>query len=164
VESVKLFEVSSFSAVVQRSKSRFPLLPPFVEIPYIGSILGIPLPAAKEYHSSTAIISAIVVPTAADLAYGLRFVFDQVLDGDGGSCSFLKGSAGSGVTTPCIFRRAVSLRDLNKSPIRNFHKYMTTCLATQMKSPFLSAATLPAVQNPGACRYLKFDTVPRDAF
>ena len=164
VESVKLFEVSSFSAVVQRSKSRFPLLPPFVEIPYVGTILGIPLPAAKEYHSSTAVISAMVVPTAADLAYGLRFIFDQVLEGDGGLCSFLKGSAGSGVTAPCIFRRAVSLRDLNKSPIRSFHKYMTTCLATQMKSPFLSAATLPAAQNPGACRNLNFDSVPRDAF
>ena len=170
VESVKLFEVSSFSAVVERSKSRFPLLPPFVEIPYVGTILGIPLPAAKEYHSSTAIISAMVVPTAADLAYGLRFAFDQVLEGDGDSCSFWKGSAGSGVTTPCVFRRAVSLRDLNKSPIRSFHKYMTTCLATQMKSPFLSVATLPAIAtlpaapNPGACRDLKFDTVPRDAF
>jgi hypothetical protein len=112
----------------------------------------------------------MVVPTAADLAYGLRFAFDQVLEGDGDSCSFWKGSAGSGVTTPCVFRRAVSLRDLNKSPIRSFHKYMTTCLATQMKSPFLSVATLPAIAtlpaapNPGACRDLKFDTVPRDAF
>ena len=82
VESVKLFEVSSFSAIVARSRSKFPLLPPFVEIPYIGTIAGIPLPGAKEYHGSFAIMSAIVVPTAADIGVGLKFLFDQVLDGD----------------------------------------------------------------------------------
>ena len=72
VDSIKLFEVSSFSAIVERSRSRFPLLPPFVEIPYIGTFAGIPLGSAKEFHSSTAIVSAYVVPTAADIAYGLR--------------------------------------------------------------------------------------------
>jgi hypothetical protein len=81
VDSIKLFEVSSFSAIVERSRSRFPLLPPFVEIPYIGTFAGIPLGSAKEFHSSTAIISAYVVPTAADIAYGLRFVSDLVVDG-----------------------------------------------------------------------------------
>jgi hypothetical protein len=164
VESLKLFEVSAFSAVVQRSRSRFPLLPPFVEIPYIGTIAGIPMPGAKEYHASTAIISAMVVPTAADIAYGLRFLFDQVLDGDGGACSFLQGSAGGGVTTQCRFRRAVSMRDLNQSPIRMFHKYMVTCLATEMKSPYLSLASLSPAPNPGACQNLSFDRVPRDAY
>jgi hypothetical protein len=164
VESLKLFEVSSFSAVVQRSRSRFPLLPPFVEIPYIGTIAGIPLPGAKEYHASTAIISAMVVPTAADIVYGLRFMFDQVLDGDGGTCSFLKGSAGPGVPTQCLFRRAVSMRDLNQSPIRMFHKYMVTCLATEMKSPYLSEASLPVAPNQGVCQNLSFDKVPRDAY
>jgi hypothetical protein len=68
VESVKLFELSSFSAILQRSRSRFPLLPPFVEIPYIGTFAGIPIPGAKEYHSSTAVMSAMVLPTEADIA------------------------------------------------------------------------------------------------
>jgi hypothetical protein len=58
VDSIKLFEVSSFSAIVERSHSRFPLLPPFVEIPYIGTFSCIPLGAAKEFHSSTAVIVA----------------------------------------------------------------------------------------------------------
>jgi hypothetical protein len=164
VESVKLFQVSSFSAVVQRARSRFPLLPPFVEIPYIGTIAGIPLPGAKEYHSSTAVISAMVVPTAADIAYGLRFIFDQVLDGDAGTCSYLKGSAGAGVANACQFRRAVALRDLNQSPIAMFHKFLMTCFATDMKSPYLSSGSLPAAPNPGACKNLSFDRVPRDAF
>jgi hypothetical protein len=51
VDSIKLFEVSSFSAIVERSRSRLPLLPPFVEIPYIGTFAGIPLGQPK---SSTA--------------------------------------------------------------------------------------------------------------
>jgi hypothetical protein len=130
VDSVKLFEISSLTAIVERSRARFPLLPPFVEIPYIGTILGIPLPAAKEYHSSTAILSAYVVPTAADIAYGLRFVSDLVVDGlNPGLCSFFKGAAGPSVTDTCIFRRALSLRDLANQPVMNFNKEMIRCLA-----------------------------------
>ncbi|HUO28733.1 MAG TPA: hypothetical protein VMU80_05935, partial [Bryobacteraceae bacterium] len=37
VDSMKLFEVSSFAAVLQRSRSRIPLIPPLIEIPYIGT-------------------------------------------------------------------------------------------------------------------------------
>ena len=161
VESVKLFELSSFSAIIQRSRSRFPLLPPFVEIPYIGTIAGIPIPGAKEYHSSTAVLSAMVVPTAADIAYGLRFLFDQVVDGDPGPCSYLTGSAGS--AAPCRFRRAVSIHDLNHNPVRTFHKYMITCLATDMKSPYSSSASLTSTDT-AACKNLSFDKVPHDAF
>ena len=163
VESVKLFELSSFSAIVQRSRSRFPLLPPFVEIPYIGTVAGIPIPGAKEYHTSTAVLSAMVVPTAADIAYGLRFLHDRVVDGDPGKCSFLTGSAGSGATKPCRFRRAVSIHDLNRSPVRNFHKYMITCLVTDMKSPYSSSASLTSTDT-AACKNLSFDKVPHDAF
>ena len=160
VESVKLFEVSSFSAIVQRSRSRFPLLPPFVEIPYIGTVAGIPIPGAKEYHSSTAIMSAMVVPTAADIAYGLRFAFDQVVDGDAGSCSFVKGSAGPTVAKPCRFRRAVSMRDLNELPITGFHKAMIHCFATDMKSVYSSVANLTSTDT-SACKRLSFDAVPQ---
>ena len=163
VESVRLFELSSFSAIVQRSRSRFPLLPPFVEIPYIGTVAGIPIPGAKEYHSSTAVLSAMVVPTAADIAYGLRFLHDRVVDGDPGQCSFLTGSAGPEVTKPCRFRRAVSIRDLNRNPIRNFHKYMVACLSTDMKSPYSGSASLTSTDTT-ACKNLSFDKVPHDAF
>jgi hypothetical protein len=150
IDSVKLFEVSSFSAIVERSKSRFPLLPPFVELPYIGTLAGIPLGAAKEFHSSTAVLSAMVVPTATDIAYGLRFVWDLVVDGEPGACSFVKGSSGADAPKPCLFRRALLLGDLNKEPIRTFNKAMVRCLATAL---------------PGAgCDKLSFDRVPREAF
>ncbi|MGB7864308.1 MAG: hypothetical protein WCF74_13020, partial [Candidatus Sulfotelmatobacter sp.] len=130
VDSIKLFEVSSFSAIVERSRSRFPLLPPFVEIPYIGTFAGIPLGSAKEFHSSTAIISAYVVPTAADIAYGLRFVSDLVVDGlNSGKCSFYPGSAGPDVTHACLFRKMFSLHDVGYQPIAEFNKNITRCFA-----------------------------------
>jgi hypothetical protein len=132
VDSIKLFEVSSFSAIVERARSRFPLIPPFVEIPYIGTIAGIPLPQAKEYHSSTAVISAYVVPTAADIAYGLHFVSDLVVDGlNPGPCTLFKGAAGPDVTDPCLFRRMLSLSDTGTSQqIREFNRNMTRCFAS----------------------------------
>jgi hypothetical protein len=131
VDSIKLFEVSSFSAIVERSRSRFPLLPPFVEIPYIGTFAGIPLGAAREFHSSTAIISAYVVPTAADIAYGLRFVSDLVVDGaNSGRCSFFKGAAGPDVGNACVFRKGLSLHDFAGQPIREFNRNIIRCFAT----------------------------------
>lgn len=136
VDSIKLFEVSSFSAIVERSRSRFPLLPPFVEIPYIGTFAGIPLGSAKEFHSSTAIISAYVIPTAADIAYGLHFVSDLVVDGiNPGPCSFFKGAAGPDVKDPCIFRKMFSLHDVGiQQPIREFNRNITRCFASDTSS------------------------------
>jgi hypothetical protein len=78
LESIKLFEISSFTAMLERSRKNFPLLPPFFEVPYIGSFISLPLPGAKEFHRSTAVMSAIVVPTAADLANGLAFNNDRL--------------------------------------------------------------------------------------
>jgi hypothetical protein len=157
VESVKLFEVSSFAAILERSRSKFPLLPPFVEIPYIGTLLGIPIPGAKEYHSSIAVMSAVVVPTAADLAYGLRFAFDEVVDSPSGPCAMVKGSAGAGVTNACKYRIAVSIRDLNASPINRFHESMIRCLATDMLSPTPSFGSLTNMDK-SACKNLTFDS------
>ena len=91
---------SGLPVIVQLSRSRFPLLPPLVEIPYIGTVAGIPIPGAKEYHTGTAVLSAMVVPTAADIAYGIRFLHDRVVDGVPGQCSFLAGSARRDQTLP----------------------------------------------------------------
>jgi len=130
VESVKLFEVSSFSAIVESSRSRFPLLPPFVEIPYIGTFAGIPIGPAKEFHASSAIISAYVVPTAADIAYGLRFLPDLIVDGiNPGTCSFFAGAAGPDVTQPCIFKQMYSIRDAGAVSLSQFNKKMIECFA-----------------------------------
>jgi hypothetical protein len=148
VDSVKLFEVSSFTAVIQRSHSRFPLLPPFIEIPYIGTFAGIPLGSAKEFHSSTAILSAYVTPTATDLGYGLNFVPDLVVDGlNPGLCSFSKEVAGPNVTNVCLFRKALSLKDLEKQPISDFNKEINRCFAMNTSRE--------------GCQGKSFDGVPR---
>ena len=134
LESIKLFEISSFTAVLQRSRRNFPLLPPFVEIPYIGSIFSVPLPGAKEYHRSTAIMSAVVVPTAADLANGIAFTKDRVLvsperNGSDQACSLqdVLHEAGEG-KKECRLEPALSLRDIPGS-ISEFNKAMVRCLS-----------------------------------
>ncbi len=82
VDSLRIFEVSSLYAQLERSRARFPLLPiPGLEIPYIGCLIGIPLRPATEYHTSVAVLGAIVVPTANDLAYGTRFEGDRIVTG-----------------------------------------------------------------------------------
>ena len=122
VQSVKLFDVSSFSALVERPRSKFPILPPFVEIPYLGTLAGVPLPPAKEYHRSTAIVSAIIVPTAADLAYGMVFSPDRGMIPDTGERTrwFLPQFR---------FYRYGSLSQLRHMPIFSYHKAMLKCLA-----------------------------------
>ena len=79
VDSLRIFEVSSLYAQLERSRAPFPILPiPGLEVPYIGSFVGFPRSPASEYHSSIAILSAIVVPTAADLGYTARFEWDRI--------------------------------------------------------------------------------------
>jgi hypothetical protein len=78
---MKLFELSSFSASLRRKNRSFPLIPPFVELPYIGSLVRIPLSSDPTFHRSFAIAGAIVVPTAADLAFGIPFVGDRQVIG-----------------------------------------------------------------------------------
>jgi hypothetical protein len=156
VDSIKLFEVSSFSAILQRSRPRFPLLPPFVELPYIGTILGVPLPAAKEYHSSTAFLSAIIVPTATDIANSITFVRDRIgWDDISTPCS-----SAADANAPCrvVLRAVGSWRELG-DPIGDFHKAMISCLAGGQPYP-----NLPGQQNPEpiTCDELSFDTVLHD--
>jgi hypothetical protein len=164
VDSLKLASISSFSATLQRSRSRFPLLPvPGFEVPYVGSVVGIPLPAAKEYHSSTAVLSAIVVPTAVDLAYGLTFVFDRIVDPEhAGNCYSPGDSSDNRPRYPCKLRRTVSLSDFGNVPIRNFNKAMVTCLATggKVANPIFEGVQTPATKT---CAELNFDTIFPDA-
>jgi hypothetical protein len=148
VDSLKLVDISSFSATLQRSRYRFPLLPvPGFEVPYVGSLLGLPLPPAKEYHSSTAVLSAIVVPTAADLAYGLTFFSDRIVDAEHAeNCYWPGDSSDPRLRYPCKLRKAVSLSDLGNAPIRNFNKAMVTCLATGGKAANPTFADVPYFQ------------------
>ncbi len=158
VDSIKLFDVSAFTAVLERSRSRLPLLPPLVEIPYVGTLVGVPLRRVKEYHSSTALISAIVVPTAADLASVAVFRDDVMVDpGDGDSCIWpgIKKTRSQESENFCTIRRAISLTDL-KQPILEFHRAMIQCLATS--SPTANVAETPE-RAAATCQNLTFGNV-----
>jgi hypothetical protein len=151
VESIKLFELSSFSALIQRSRNKFPLLPPFIEFPFIGNLASLPLPGAKEYHRSTAIVSAVIVPTAADLAYGIDFAHDRLITKE----------------TPTVWGHDYEMRSVSsltqfqtqseRMPIRAFHKAIVNCFATN------GGLTAPGgARNVSAerCSSLNFERVP----
>jgi hypothetical protein len=124
VESIKLFDVSAFSAMLQRPRSKFPIVPPFFEVPYFGSFIGWPLPGAKVYHRSTAIVSAIIVPTAADLAFGIEFSADRVCD------------ATHNPNQPLHCEHAHSPYDFGSLSLRNFHKAIVQCFASDGITPY----------------------------
>ena len=158
VDSIRLFDISSLTAVLNKGRDKFPVLPPFVEIPYVGTLLGIPLPPAREYHSSSAVLSAVIVPTATDIAYSLRFISDRVVVGKGDelvdSCVWPPTAGNS-----CTLRHATSLGDFAGEPVREFHRLKVHCIITGDGSPY------PGGLNSGnpsesACKDLTF----QDAF
>jgi hypothetical protein len=154
IDSLKIFEVSSLSAELLRARTRFPLLPlPGLEIPYIGSLIGIPRRPAAEYHSSIAILSAMVVPTAADLAYGTRFVSDRIVQNETGGA---RCSADPESHKKCILRAPASIKDFGDD-IREFNRAMVGCLATGMTG---AAPLWVTPRSTAACTNVTFDDIP----
>jgi hypothetical protein len=135
VESLKLFEVSAFSAMLQRPRSKFPLLPPFFEVPYFASFISVPIPGARIYHRSSAIVSAVIVPTAADLAYGIDFTDDRVCRPPVDSSTGEAPPAVSNLSYPLICEIARSPYAFDPRPLRGFNKAMVQCLATEQRAP-----------------------------
>jgi hypothetical protein len=100
VDSTKLFEVSSFAAALVRGRS-IPLIPPGVDLPYIGSIARLRLPPGTVYHRSFAIVSAVIVPTAADLANVIEFSEDlEELPSASGDVQLLAHAVATPTPTP----------------------------------------------------------------
>ncbi len=140
VESVKLFDLSSFSAMVQRPRAKLPIIPPLIELPLINSLASIPLPAAKMYYASSAIVSAIIVPTAADLAYGIEFTGDRA------------------VFTDRTWRRFSSTNQLPDAVhIYSYEKAVVACLATNQQRPVSSVA-----QHQLTCDNVRFWNLPNE--
>jgi len=145
VESVKLFDVSTFTAMVQRPRTKLPIVPPFIEIPLVSSILSVPLPAAKIYHASSAIVSAIIVPTAADLGYGVVFEDDRGVFREDKSFSRL----------PYTLRVLTEHSQLPETaPIYEYHGAMVKCLATG------GATAYTGTSSGLGCDKLKFASLP----
>jgi hypothetical protein len=157
VDSLKLFEVSAVGAKLTLSRPPIPLILPGVELPYIGSIVGLPRKPAEEYHSSVAIMSAIVVPTAADLAYGLRFDDDRIVVSPPGLCLRPWESWATGSLPYCKTGEAASEIQLEGS-IQAFHRIKKECIATGGQDSFgLMPGTGP---KSNLCGALTFDLLP----
>ncbi len=181
IDSIRLFDISSFSAVLSKGRDKFPLLPPFVEIPYIGTLAGYPLKPAKEYHTSSAILSAVIVPTATDIAYSLRFTADRVVirtrppcDTQNGLCLGVSasdaGQSGIPCTWPpkdsisdstCHVRKVTAMADLG-SPIREFHREKLHCIATIGSAPYAVGAADVAIPVSTPCGNLTFANIISD--
>jgi hypothetical protein len=129
LESIKLFEISSFSATLQRSRKNIPIIPPLFEIPYIGSVLSLPVAGGKQFHRSTAVMSAVVVPTAADLATALEFTHDRVLVAPPTSTSTTPTICcdEKGVPIACLARPAYSPEDLRNASIWEYNRQKVQC-------------------------------------
>jgi hypothetical protein len=157
VDSLKLFEVSAIGAKLTLSRPPIPLILPGVELPYIGSIVGLPRKPAEEYHSSVAIMSAIVVPTAADLAYGLRFDDDRIVVSPPGLCLRPWESWATGSLPYCKTGEAASEIQLEGS-IQAFHRVKKECIATGGQDSYgLMPGTGP---KSNLCGALTFDLLP----
>jgi hypothetical protein len=117
-----------------------------------------------------AVLSAVVIPTAADLAFSARFIGDRLLApenaawnvaGDMTTACFwptdIKNSEPE-KRPPCRTRPTVSLRDFNGLPVREFNRMMTQCLATSgaWATPNLLAAEHRAT---GICKTLSYRDV-----
>ncbi|MGA2851228.1 MAG: hypothetical protein ABSE46_19675 [Terracidiphilus sp.] len=171
VDSVKMFEVASFSAELLASRKNIPIAPvPLVQLPYIGSVFSIPLHPAREYHSNIAVMSAVIIPTATDLASGIRFVSDRLVEppplGQKLGCYWPPYSThqpSPAYPHLCKLRPAVALSDLADQPIREFHRKMIYCLSTGMVASESNLLPDADLTGQAECNNLSFSEVPADA-
>lgn len=120
-----------------------------MDIPYLGTLVGFPRKPAAEYHISSAVLSAVVIPIAADLAFGSRYEPDRLV-----------ANAGTAADPRWEFRNAVAFRDLGQQPIRGYHRAISACFASGITAPVPPWAATQV--GPGDCAALKFADLPSE--
>lgn len=171
VDSVKMFEVASFSAELYYARKNIPILPvPLVQLPYVGSVLSWKVSPAREYHSSVAVMSAIIIPTATDLATGIRFVADRLVEppplSQPSGCywpPYSQSKPPAGFPHLCQLRPAISITDFANQTIREFHRKMVQCLATGSEEAQPNLLPHSDATGRAECGNLTFAEVPNDA-
>jgi hypothetical protein len=78
VNSLRLFKVSTLGSTLARGQGSWKPFDPYIEIPLLGELFARPRPPKEIYTQSLVFVDAVVVPTAADLGYGVPVVFDQL--------------------------------------------------------------------------------------
>jgi len=134
IETQRLFQVSSFAAAIRRGRTPF-IVPLLGEIPYLGQIFQFPRRPESIYHRTFAVAHALVVPTAQDLGYSIRFDKDRQLIAKSG-----------GLPTKNQFY--ASSYDLPPQ-VLSFHKRKLQCWLN--------------MQPPADCATLTFADLPEDA-
>jgi hypothetical protein len=121
-------------------------------LPFVGNFASVPLPGAKEYHRSTAIVSAVIVPTAADLGFGIEFARDRLITKE---TPILRGFEYEmrGVSSLSQFQTQAQ-----RMPIRAFHRAMLNCLATNGR--LISTGFIRNSSPPASCSNFTFSRVP----
>ncbi len=115
VESMKLFEVSTFSMLVQHPQQDY-IIPVvgdawhavFGTVPGVGRLFSWRRPPAERNHRSIAIVSAVVLPTAMDIALSIRFKLDREINAHG----------------TVMFKNVGEL----PAPVRQFHQKKIRCI------------------------------------
>jgi hypothetical protein len=100
----------------------------------INDLIGLPLPGAKVYYRSTAIVSAIIVPTAADLAFGMQYTSDRAVTGEGDALSF---------------RHIASMNQLpwQQQKLYDYNRARAECFATNGRSAIVTASKVPGCDS-----------------
>jgi hypothetical protein len=108
-------------------------------------------------------MSAVVIPTATDLAYGLRFVADRLIEPPSLSTKFGCYWPPTGPAHTCHLRPAISLTDFAEQPVREFHRKMIHCLATDMHSADPNFLRADDASGTSECNHLTYNMVSADA-
>jgi hypothetical protein len=78
LDSMRLFKVSTLGSTLARGQGPWKPFDPYIEIPLLGGLFARPRPPKEIYTQSLVFVDAVVVPTAADLGYGVPMIDDQM--------------------------------------------------------------------------------------
>jgi len=121
VETLKLFEISSFSAELGYQKPKF-VVPMVGELPIIGPFFRFRRGIDTSFHRSFAVVTAFVAPTARDLADSIRFDYDRQVTHDTDPANGLPRTT---------LRLLNSASDLPVDQVQAFHRAEVECTARQ---------------------------------
>jgi len=116
VDSLKLFKVSTLGSTLARGRQPWELLDP-VRIPLLGPLVKVPRAPTEVYSQSMVFVDTFVVPTAADLGFGVPVNADLI------ECA---PAVGAPATNETKVRKKLSEYDCEASESRDGNTESTT--------------------------------------
>jgi hypothetical protein len=78
LDSMRLFKVSTLGSTLARGQGPWKPFDPYIQIPLLGELFARPRPPKEIYTQSLVFVDAVVVPTAADLGFGVPVIYDEM--------------------------------------------------------------------------------------